>query len=491
MNKNWIKIFAGRVPPFNTWLFAEAYCRNFFPIFQINFKFSKYLYIQQTAFLPKDELKNAKEKIEKKVARKFNTIRKIIKNIRREAKILIDFSNNLSNIDFEKCSKRKLKVLFRRYCEINVKMRQGFMIDHFVEEYLVSQLTKALSPKIEAYGKELSVIIPELITPEKLTGYGKAEYKLLKLASKIENDKKLKNIFKNYSFKEIKEKIKDLKIEEKIKKYTEEFKWIKIRAMLGTPLTEKDVIFQLKEALTEGNISEKLRKRVKKYLRLKQSKKIAPFITILKEIGLLLNDLMETIAKSSLKLMPFFNFIGKRMGFTYNELIFLTPKEIERLIEDKKINKEIIRKRKKEYAIYAEKGKIKIYEGKKIKRLRKKYILKQKLKRVHPFFKGIPAYPGKVRGRVRIVQSQKTFKTFKKGEILVAVHTTPDFVVIMKKASSIVTDIGGLTSHAAIVSRELKIPCIVGTKIATKVLKDGDLIEVDAEKGIVKILKKV
>jgi len=60
----------------------------------------------------------------------------------------------------------------------------------------------------------------------------------------------------------------------------------------------------------------------------------------------------------------------------------------------------------------------------------------------------------------------------------------------IKKASAIVTNVGGITCHAAIVSRELKIPCIIGTKIATKVLKDGDLVEVDAQKGIVKILKR-
>ena len=60
----------------------------------------------------------------------------------------------------------------------------------------------------------------------------------------------------------------------------------------------------------------------------------------------------------------------------------------------------------------------------------------------------------------------------------------------MKKAAAIVTDDGGLTCHAAIVARELKTPCVVGTKIATKVLKDGDMVEVDANKGIVKKIKK-
>ena len=61
--------------------------------------------------------------------------------------------------------------------------------------------------------------------------------------------------------------------------------------------------------------------------------------------------------------------------------------------------------------------------------------------------------------------------------------------IFTEKAGAIVTDEGGLTSHAAIVSRELKIPCIVGTKIATKILKDGDIVEVDAKKGIVRKIK--
>ncbi|NCF75260.1 MAG: hypothetical protein GWO87_02115 [Xanthomonadaceae bacterium] len=68
--------------------------------------------------------------------------------------------------------------------------------------------------------------------------------------------------------------------------------------------------------------------------------------------------------------------------------------------------------------------------------------------------------------------------------------TSPDYIAGIKKASVIITDEGGLTCHAAIVSRELNKTCVIGTKIATKVLKDGDLIEVDANKGVVKILKR-
>ena len=113
------------------------------------------------------------------------------------------------------------------------------------------------------------------------------------------------------------------------------------------------------------------------------------------------------------------------------------------------------------------------------------------LKVDHPgetVLKGLIAQKGKAIGRVKIVTSQKEMEGFEEGMILVAYETTPDVIFAMQKSGAIVTDFGGLTCHAAIVSRELKKPCIVGTKFATKVLKNGDLVEVDADLGIVKIL---
>ena len=72
------------------------------------------------------------------------------------------------------------------------------------------------------------------------------------------------------------------------------------------------------------------------------------------------------------------------------------------------------------------------------------------------------------------------------GDVLITSMTTPDFVPLMQKACAIVTDIGGLLCHAVIMSRELGKPCVIGTKIATQVFKDGDMVEVDADKGVVR-----
>jgi len=100
----------------------------------------------------------------------------------------------------------------------------------------------------------------------------------------------------------------------------------------------------------------------------------------------------------------------------------------------------------------------------------------------------MPAFKGKVIGKARILKTSQ--HDIDEGDILITNMTTPDFVHLMKKAAAIITDEGGITCHAAIVARELKKPCITGTKIATEIFKDGDKIEVDANKGIVKILKR-
>lgn len=103
--------------------------------------------------------------------------------------------------------------------------------------------------------------------------------------------------------------------------------------------------------------------------------------------------------------------------------------------------------------------------------------------------KGLPASPGMAAGKCHVITDPKDIDTFKEGEVLVTTMTSPDWVPAMKKAVAIVTDAGGMTCHASIVSRELGIPCVVGTKSrsveATGVLKTGQDITIDARNGIV------
>ena len=102
--------------------------------------------------------------------------------------------------------------------------------------------------------------------------------------------------------------------------------------------------------------------------------------------------------------------------------------------------------------------------------------------------KGTAASSGIADGIVKVVRGVKNTPDFQEGDILVAEMTEPSMVIMMNKASAIITDKGGITCHAAIVSREMGIPCVVATKTATTILKDGMKVRVDGTKGEVTVL---
>lgn len=99
--------------------------------------------------------------------------------------------------------------------------------------------------------------------------------------------------------------------------------------------------------------------------------------------------------------------------------------------------------------------------------------------------KGNVASGGQAQGEVRIILEESEFPKFQPGEILVTEETRPTFVSIMRKAKAVITNTGGMLCHAAIISRELQIPCLTGVHGATKILKTGDEVEIDGEKGTV------
>ncbi len=114
--------------------------------------------------------------------------------------------------------------------------------------------------------------------------------------------------------------------------------------------------------------------------------------------------------------------------------------------------------------------------------------LKTKVDRTE--LKGLAVSSGKVRGQARIILpsqlKEMTAKTFNPGDILITSMTNPNMIFLMSKSAGVITDEGGITCHAAIICREFKKPCVVGTRHATKIFKDGDLVEIDANIGVVR-----
>lgn len=179
--------------------------------------------------------------------------------------------------------------------------------------------------------------------------------------------------------------------------------------------------------------------------------------------------------------------IGKRTGYTLHELKYAFPHEVRDLASHGVPSRKVLQIRMRGCGAVADEHATEVVTGAGLKVLKKMILGEKKRNDIHDF-RGLAASTGKATGTVRIVKSATEIGKVKQGDILVAVMTRPDYVPAMKRAAAIVTNEGGITSHAAIVSRELGIPCIIGTKIATEVLKDGDRVEVNANHGVVKKL---
>lgn len=180
--------------------------------------------------------------------------------------------------------------------------------------------------------------------------------------------------------------------------------------------------------------------------------------------------------------------MAKRSKINLELLRYSRIADLKKILIGKMKISELKKRQKSSLFIYQNGQTTDIYTGEKAKKFFKKVSTVDigDVKEI----KGMTVAMGKVRGIVKVITSIDQLNKVKKGDILVAAMTRPEHLAGMKKAAAVVTDDGGITCHAAIVARELGVPCVIGTKIATKVLRDGQLIEVDANKGIVKILKR-
>ncbi|PLX28824.1 hypothetical protein C0581_00835 [Candidatus Parcubacteria bacterium] len=177
--------------------------------------------------------------------------------------------------------------------------------------------------------------------------------------------------------------------------------------------------------------------------------------------------------------------ISPEIGVTPEESTYMTHYELRDYIDTDKIpDRDVIKERAKSCGIYSHDGKVTVLSFEKTNTL-KKLILEQKIDDTQTV-KGFVASEGVARGAVRVVLDPHNVAEFNDGDILVAEMTRPEYVPLMKRAGAIVTDAGGVLCHAAIVSRELGKPCVIGTQYASEVLKDGDEVEVDAQKGLIK-----
>lgn len=374
--------------------------------------------------------------------------------------------------------------LYNRYAQLRDAYAAAnslpYLVDSFLtsgeDDWLASMIREELVGKVDE--KDLLGLVAKLTSPVEYSFCGKELIALLKIAIKYTQGK-------------------DCSVD--LAEHTKQYYWIQNGYYPTPSLDEKYFLDKIKVLVEEGGLEEKLRVeegRVKKNKKEKEA--------LFKELGISakLQAIIETAGrftgwqdtrKSVVFITNHFVFtilreIGKRVGLEPFEIYYVTDHELKNVFLHKQFDKEKLRQRREEGCIFIHTpAGAYLMEGEEVKKYPKD-IFSGFNKSVSEV-RGTPACLGKVTGRVRVIQNVLDFVNFQEGEILVTNNTTPDFVPLMKKAIAIVTEQGGITTHAAIVSRELNKPCVIGTKIATKVLKDGDLVEVDANNGIVKIIK--
>ncbi len=320
----------------------------------------------------------------------------------------------------------------------------------------------------------------------------------LRIIKKISQDKKLIYIFITKSVEKIERELQKNypRILSNIKKHGEEYYWIPWD-YLGTKLyDEKYFITEIKNYLqSDKNIKEEFsqlknyhKELKKKQYSIKISKKLFRLFQDLQQLAILQDIRKEVCTESHIYYQLYLlQEISSRTKIPRDLLIFMLEEEVKKSLEGKKFDIDKLRERKILSVLTKDESGYQLFLGKEALKFRDQYtpIIKD-MKEI----KGQAASPGIVKGIVRILIGFRNIDNVQNGDVLVTTMTTPDYLPAMKKAVAFVTDEGGITCHASIVAREMKKPCIIGTKTATKILKDGDLVEVDADNGIVRILKK-
>lgn len=184
-------------------------------------------------------------------------------------------------------------------------------------------------------------------------------------------------------------------------------------------------------------------------------------------------------------MIGFAKLLSKPTKYRYQSLLCLTKEELRRYFTVGTLPREPeLHQRNKRAVLLRDRREFKFFTGKQVDKIEQLVHQGSATSSVQ----GLPAFGGKVSGTARIILNPSLAKSFKVGDILISGATRPEFLPIMHKAAAFVTDAGGILSHAAITAREMKKPCVIGTKIATKVFKDGDRVEVDADKRIIRKL---
>lgn len=404
---------------------------------------------------------NLVEGLNKKYTSNIKNLERYEKQFLIDGKIYLETAKKISKRNLKNLTNRELLKVFLDHQDKRYKYSCFAWTAFILNNFVADRATAILEPYIKKQNREdkKQEIIDVLFKPEKKAAVLELQYEVEKHNGKL-TKRGLNNLY-------------------------ERFKWLSCLDIHNKPWTKKEFRENTKLFTKSPKRKEILFKKFVKELKFK--KKDLEYLLMAKRFVYIKDARDDFRRESVFYANNLWEELGRRMRLATEDMSYLQDEEIATFLKGKGVlSKEKINQRKNGFIIYIGKNKkLVCLQGDQIPDALKLFKLTVQEEKVQDIT-GRVASKGLAKGKVVIVNGIKDLKKVKPGDILIAVTTHPDFVPAMRKAAAIVTDEGGITSHAAIISREFNIPCIVGTKLATKVLKDGDFVEVDASTGIVK-----
>ncbi len=402
------------------------------------------------------------------------------------------FVADLKNKSFSDLSDEELASAYDGMVERSLKMHALTFdidaIDIVLDDKLKIRLRQLLSDSPQSLDNQQFNYYYGLFTMPNYISYLQQEKILLwKIEKQIRSQKQLYGaLIKWHLTPELKEKITPL-----IKSYW----WTRLGWNSGREKTYSDFLTELKDELTKSELSKEetkssiVKSKDELFTKLKNDQILKWYLDIFEKYSRYHDYRKEQQMKLTYLSNKLLMEIARRKQIKFEDLQWCWPVEIRQLLQGEQIFWNNVLPRKDILFTLISENTIEEKTGGEALARKMEEINSSKEQITN--FNGTIASSGKATGKAVICYSaDEAIHKIKKGDILITSMTTPDFVPAMKSAGAIVTNEGGITCHAAIVSRELNIPCLVGTNIATKVINEGDIVEVNANHGVVKILEK-
>ena len=465
----------------NAYIIAQSYCKNMQDSLGLSFGITLVEYLNGVMYWYASEAGVKKVAKQALVLVKKDKIflNKIIKKYNQKMLPLAKLASGIYKTNLNKKTNQELWQMFDKYLKL---YKQAYPWSEPIvlglEESLGSYLKEYLSKKINN-SEELTTTYSILSAPREKSFAKQEEDDLLNIALKIKNKK-------------------NINLEKVIKIHAQKYSWLPYDYGLDL-WNEKYFSIVLDHILKQGDMESRLLSSKRYFNQLpKQQTELEKKYKIDKVHKDLFNNLrlatyLQDYKKGKFTLVHYYivgllEEIAKRLNIQRELMQYYLPKELEKaLLNNLFVKDDELKNRSINSLFVFNQNSIKIFlgaEASKILMEHKKIVINKK-----SLLLGVTASAGCYIGKVRIIREASEIKNIKKGEVLITTMTSPEYVPALRLAGAVVTDQGGIMCHAAILSREIGVPCIVGTGLATKLFQTGDVVEVNADQNFVRIKK--